>query len=81
MRSSSSVSRPRRSNGTPRASNSCRAQPDATPSTSRPPLSWFRFAAIRATSSGCRYGAIRTVVPSRIRSVTPASQDSVVNGS
>ena len=66
---------------TPSASNSCRAQPTPTPRTSRPPLSRLRFAAIRAVSSGCRYGTMSTVVPSRTRRVTPASQASVVNGS
>nr|WP_236004011.1 hypothetical protein [Nonomuraea antri] len=77
----SSVTRPRRSNGTPSASNSCRAQPAPTPSTSRPPLSCCRLAAIRATSSGCRYGTISTLVPSLMRLVRAASQASVVNGS
>ena len=37
--------------------------------------------AIRAISSGCRYGTIKTVVPSRMLPVMPASQASVVNGS
>ena len=77
----SSVSLPRMAYGTPSASNSCRAPPAPTPSTSRPPLSSSRLRAIRATSSGCRYGSTTTVVPSRIRVVMPASHDSVVNGS
>ena len=54
---------------------------DAYPRTRRPPLSSLRLAAIRATSSGCRYGTIRTVVPSMILPVRPASQASVVKGS
>jgi hypothetical protein len=39
------------------------------------------LAAIRAMSSGCRYGTIKTVVPSLILPVMPASQASVVKGS
>jgi hypothetical protein len=77
----SSVSRPRLANCTPSASNSCRAPPIPTPSTSRPPLSSWRLRAMRATSSGCRYGSTITVVPSRTRVVMPASQDSMVKGS
>jgi hypothetical protein len=77
----SSVSRPRSANGTPSAANSCCAPPTPTPSTSRPPASSLRLSAMRATSSGCRYGSTITVVPSWIRVVRPASQDSVVNGS
>src|SRR5262249_28834708 len=57
---------PRSRNGTPSASNSWTAQPTPTPRTRRPPLISLRLAAIRAVSSGCRYGTIKTVVPSRI---------------
>ncbi|GAA2819986.1 hypothetical protein GCM10020220_005320 [Nonomuraea rubra] len=47
----------------------------------RPPLNRSRFAAMRAMRRGWRYGTMRTEVPSLIRSVTPASHESVVNGS
>ena len=53
----------------------------AWPARSMAWLRSFRLAAIRAISSGCRYGAISTVVPSLTRLVWPASQASVVNGS
>ena len=72
---------PRRSNGTPSAANSWRAQPTPTPKMKRPPDRRSTFAAIRAVSTGCRYGSTMTVVPISTRLVMPASQPSVVNGS
>ncbi len=77
----SSVIRPRRSKGSPSASNSWRAQPIPAPNRNRPPLNRSMLAVTRAVCSGWRYGTIATVVPSSIRSVCPASQASVVNGS
>lgn len=57
------------------------AGPEDQARTRRPPLSSLRLAAIRAMSRGCRYGTIKTVVPSLILPVMPASQASVVKGS
>jgi hypothetical protein len=72
---------PRRPNGTPRAAYSRFDHPTPTPRMNRPPLIWSMLAAMRAVSTGLRYGRTVTVVPSSIRSVIPASHAKVVNGS
>nr|WP_246273170.1 hypothetical protein [Phytohabitans houttuyneae] len=77
----SSVIRPRSRNGAPTAANSGSDQPTPVPRMNRPPVNWSMLLAMRATSSGWRYGTIVTVVPSSSRSVSPPSHASVVNGS
>ena len=76
----SSVIAPRWPNGTPSAANSGSDQPTPTPNTNRPPLNRSMLAAIRAVSSGWRYGRSATVVPNSMCSVCPASQARVTNG-
>ena len=58
----SSVRRPRRSNGTPSASNSSRIQPTPMPSSTRPPDRRSRVATSFASTSGLRCGRIRMPV-------------------
>ena len=72
---------PRFSNGTPSASNSCRAQPTPMPKMKRPPQRLSTCAVMRAVSSGWRYGTMITVVPSSRRRAFAASQPSSVKGS
>jgi hypothetical protein len=68
----SSVRRPRRSNGTPRASNSSRSQPTPTPNSTRPPDSESTSVTALAVYTGLRWGTRQIPVPRRIRSVTAA---------
>ena len=65
----------------PRASNSRSTQPTATPTMSRPPEITSTLASSFATGRGDRYGSTITLVPSAMRSVTPASHGSIASGS
>jgi hypothetical protein len=77
----SSMRRPRSWNGTPRAANSASSQPTPTPRISLPPERLCSVASSFASGSGCRIGNTITLVPSRTRSVTAATQVRVSTGS
>ena len=77
----SSVRAPRRSHGTPRASNSSRSQPTPIPNSTRPPLSASRVATSLARTTGLRSGRMRIPVPSRMVEVWAATQVSQISGS
>ena len=72
---------PRRSNGTPAAAYSCGSQPIPSPTVSRPPDSRSKDVIDLASSAGAVNSAQTVAVPSRIRSVWPATYASGSNGS
>ena len=75
------VRAPRRSNGTPSASNSSRDQPMPMPSVSLPPLSVSSVAACLATSTGLCSGSSSTPVAIRMVEVAAAAKLNPINGS
>ena len=72
----SSSSSPRERNGTPSAAYSSSSQDTVGCTTSLPLLTRSSEPSSRASSSGCRNGAITALATSRIRSVTAAIADS-----
>ena len=70
----SSMRRPRSWNGTPRAANSASSQPTPTPRISRPSEKLCKVDNSLASGSGWRIGSTSTLVPSRTRLVTAATQ-------
>ena len=64
---------PRRSKGTPMASNSRLYQPEAMPMSRRPFESWSMLASCFASSTGLRSGSTRMPVPSLMRLVRAAT--------
>ena len=64
--------RPRSLKEMPTASNSRAYQPDAAPSSRRPPEIWSRLARTLAVTTGLRSGSTITPVPNRMRSVRTA---------
>ena len=76
----SSMRRPRSLNGTPSAANSGSSQPTPTPMMSRPPERLCSVDNSLASGSGWRIGSTSTLVPSRTRSVTAATQVRVSTG-
>jgi hypothetical protein len=77
----SSSRAPRSSQGTPTAAYSSGLHPMPRPSTSRPPLTWSRVNAWRASRGGGYHGALMVLVPSRTREVTAAATPRRVSGS
>ena len=77
----SSARAPRRSNGTPSASNSSSSQPTPMPRSSRPPDRWSSDDACLAKYSALAWVTMLTPVPSRRRSVAPAMNVRAMNGS
>ena len=67
--------------GTPSNSNSSSIQPTPAPKITRPPEATSSEATTRAMSSGCRYGTIVTLVPSRTVFVTGTSRPRTTNAS
>ncbi len=65
--------RPRSLNGTPTASNSRLYQPEAMPSSSRPPAIKSRLDNSLASTTGLRSGKTKTPVPSLILLVRAAT--------
>ncbi len=79
---SSSRTLPRRAKGaTDAAAYSSTDQPVPRPATTRPPLTASSVARERASWKGTCSGAIRTLVPSRARSVAEAASARVISGS
>src|SRR5215467_9997248 len=72
---------PRRSNGTPKASNSSASHPTPTPKINRPPLSWSTVAMVLASTSGLCSGTRQIPVANRILVVHAAAYARVVKGS
>ena len=77
----SSARLPRRSNGTPTASNSSFSQPTPMPSSMRPPLRKSMVATCLASTSGLRCGRISTPVMNLSRVVAAATQVIQISGS
>src|SRR5215470_9038843 len=77
----SRVREPRRSNGTPKASNSSASHPTPTPKINRPPLSWSTVATALASMSGLCSGTRQMPVANRILVVHAAAYARVVKGS
>ena len=73
--------RPRSLNGTPTASNSRLYQPEAIPSSSRPPAIRSRLDSSFASTTGLRSGKTSTPVPSLIFVVCAATALSRVSES
>ncbi len=77
----SSLRAPRRSQGTPSASNSSCSQPTPRPNSKRPPDSWSRVASSFASTKGLRWGTIRMQVPKRSFGAAAAANASQMSGS
>ena len=77
----SSLRAPRRSHGTPSASNSSFIQPTPRPSSTRPPDSRSSVASSFARISGLRWGTMRMQVPRRIVGAAAAANASQISGS
>ena len=77
----SSMRLPRSWNGAPNALNSGSSQPTPTPRISRPFDRFCNVESSLASGSGWRIGRTMTLVPSRTRSVTAATQVNVRIGS
>ena len=77
----SSIRSPRLRYSTLQASNSSRSQPAPSPRVSRPPESTSSVATCLAATTGWRSGRTSTLVPSPIRVVTAAANDSVASAS
>ena len=77
----SSVRCPRRSNGTPSASNSSSNQPTPIPSSTRPFDNASRVATSLASTAGLRCGRINTPVPSLTFDEFAATHVSQMSGS
>ena len=77
----SSVRAPRFPKFCPRTSNSSSNQPTPIPKMNRPPESWSTSATCFATSKGLCIGSTTTLVPSVMRLVCAARNESTVKGS